>query len=193
MKPGASDSSGADLSDGELTELALAGREDGYRRLLQRHRDPVFRLVRSLVRDSDSALDITQEAFISGFAALRRYDPDRPFRAWMSRIAINKARDWARRRKVRDFFNRAVNLNEAYAVAGDEPLQDETAEHRAELEGVMQAIARLPHKLREVLVLRTIEDVSEAETASLLGVSAKAVETRLYRARKALDEILFRM
>ncbi len=188
MKPGASDS-----SDAELTGLALAGHEDGYRRLLERHREAVFRLVRSLVRDNDAALDITQEAFVSGFAALRRYDPERPFQAWMSHIAINKARDWARRRKVRDFFTRAVALDEAYAVAGDDPLQDVTAEHRAELARVMKAIASLPHKLREVLVLRTIEDLSEAETASLLGISRKAVETRLYRARKQLDEIRVRM
>jgi RNA polymerase sigma factor CnrH len=183
----------SDLSDAELSRLALAGREDGYRRLLERHRDPVFRLVRSLVRDSDAALDITQEAFVAGFAALRRYDTERPFQAWMSRIAINKARDWARRRKVRAFFTRAVPLDEAFAVAGYDPLQDATAEHRAELKRVMRAIAELPHRLREVVVLRTIEDVSEAETASLLGVSAKAVETRLYRARKQLDEILVRM
>ena len=193
MKPGASDSSGADSSDAELTRLALAGREDGYRRLLERHRDPVFRLVRSLVRDNDAALDITQEAFVSGFAALRRYDPERPFQAWMSRIAINKARDWARRRNVRAFFTRAVGLDEAYAVAGDDPLQDATTEHRDELARVMTAIASLPHKLREVLVLRTIEHLSEAEAASLLGVSAKAVETRLYRARRVLDEILERI
>ena len=80
-------SASAEMSDGELARLALAGREDGYRRLLERHRDAVFRLVRSLVGDSDAALDITQEAFVSGFAALKRYDPERPFRAWMSRIA----------------------------------------------------------------------------------------------------------
>ncbi len=188
MKPDASDH-----SDAELARLALAGQEDGYRRLLERHRDPVFRLVRSLVRDSDAALDITQEAFVAGFAALKRYDTERPFRAWMLQIAINKARDWARRRKVRAFFTRAVDLDEAFTVAGDSPLQDATAEHRYELNRVMRAIATLPHKLREVLVLRTIEDVSEADASSLLGISAKAVETRLYRARKQLDEILDRM
>ncbi len=183
----------SDSSDAELTRLALEGQEDGYRRLLERHREPVFRLVRSLVGDSDAALDVTQEAFVAGFAALQRYDPERPFQAWMSRIAINKARDWARRRQVRAFFTRAVGLDEAFALADDEPLQDAATEDRTELARVMKAIASLPHKLREVLVLRTIEDASQAEAAALLGVSAKAVETRLYRARKVLDEILEQM
>ncbi len=180
----------SDSSDADLTCLALAGVEDGYRRLLERHREPVFRLVRGLVRDSDAAIDITQEAFVAAFAALQRYDPERPFQAWMARIAINKARDWARRRKVRAFFTRAVGLDEAFALANKDPLQDEATEQRAELARVMKAITDLPHKLREVLVLRTIEDVSEADTALLLGISAKAVETRLYRARIKLDEIL---
>ena len=183
-------SASAEMSDDELARLALAGREDGYRRLLERHRDPVFRLVRSLVGDSDAALDITQEAFVSGFAALKRYDPARPFRAWMSRIAVNKARDWARRRKVRSFFSRALPIDDAFNIADDAPLPDTIASHRAELARVIQAMATLPHNLREVLVLRTIEDFSEAETAIALGVSTKAVETRLYRARKQLAEAL---
>ncbi len=173
-----------------LARLALAGREDGYRRLLERHRDYIFRLVRSLVGDSEEALDITQEAFVSGFAALKRYDPERPFRAWMSRIAVNKARDWARRRKVRSFFSRATDFDEAITVADDAPLSDTIVADRAELARAMKAIATLPHNLREVLVLRTIEDLPEADTATILGISSKAVETRLYRARKQLNEIL---
>ena len=183
-------SASAEMSDGELARLALAGREDGYRRLLERHRDAVFRLVRSLVGDSDAALDITQEAFVSGFAALKRYDPERPFRAWMSRIAVNKARDWARRRKVRNFFSRAADIDEAITVADDAPISDTILFHRTELARAMKAIATLPHNLREVLVLRTIEDLPEADTATILGISGKAVETRLYRARKQLNEIL---
>jgi RNA polymerase sigma factor CnrH len=179
-----------EASDGELVAEALAGRETGYRRLLQRHRDPVYRLLRSLTGDADAAVDITQEAFIAGFAAIDRYDPARPFRAWISRIAVNKARDWARRRKVRGFFNRAVGIVEAISVADASVLQDDVVADRADLARVMQAIAILPHNLREVLALRTIEDKSEAETAALLGISDKAVETRLYRARKRLNEIL---
>jgi RNA polymerase sigma factor CnrH len=180
-----------ETSDGELAGWASAGREEGYRRLLERHRDAIFRLVRNLVGDNDAAMDITQEAFIAGFAAISRYDSARPFRAWMSRIAVNKARDWARRRKVRAFFSRAVGIDEAIAVPDDAVLQDDIIADRAELARVKQAIAMLPHNLREVLVLRTIEDRSESKTAALLGISDKAVETRLYRARKRLNGILY--
>jgi len=63
-------------------------------------------------------------------------------------------------------------------------------ENRAELARVRAAMAALPHNLREVLVLRGVEDLSQAETAALLAVSEKTVETRLYRARGRLRALL---
>mgnify|MGYP002777533928 CR=1 FL=1 len=178
-----------DLSDGDLAAMALAGREDAYRRLLNRHRDYLFRLLRNVVGDADAALDISQEAFIAAFAALRSYDGNRPFRFWLSRIALNKARDWARRRKVRAFFTRAVGLDHAANIADPDAHPDTVAADKAELAQVMGAILQLPQNLREVLILRTVEELSEAETANVLGINAKAVETRLYRARKQLSAI----
>lgn len=61
---------------------------------------------------------------------------------------------------------------------------------RRELERAMAAIAMLPASLRDVLVLRTIEGMSQVESAGVLDISEKAVETRLYRARAKLAEIL---
>ena len=90
-----------DCSDGELAALALSGRQSAYTALLGRYREPVFRVVRATIGDDDDAVDVTQEAFVSAFAALKTYDSERPFKTWISRIAINKCRDWARRRAVR--------------------------------------------------------------------------------------------
>src|SRR3546814_18300648 len=69
------------------------------------------------IGDADEAMDLTQETFVSGFSALDRYDGDRPFRTWIARIAPNKCRDWARRRTVRAFFSRALQLANAHHVA----------------------------------------------------------------------------
>ena len=180
----------SDGSDAELAALALAGRQDAYRELLVRHREPVFRLVRANVGDSSEALDITQEVFVSAFAALKRYDTNRPFIAWLKRIAINKCRDWARRRAVRSFFNRAVPLENAFAISDDAPLPDTLAADRAELARVSVAIARLPTRLREVLMLRTVDGLGQGDAAEILGVSEKTIETRLYRARVKLKALL---
>lgn len=179
-----------ECSDGELAALALAGRQTAFSELLDRHRASVFRLVRSNTGDDDAALDVTQEAFIAAFAALKSYDGTRPFMTWVSRIAINKCRDWARRRTVRRFFSFALPIEAAVTIADETIPADQLLADRAELTRVKEAIAKLPMAIRAPLVLRTIEGLTEAETAQILGISEKAVETRLYRARNKLTEFL---
>lgn len=181
-----------EADDGALAALALAGREDAFRALMARHRDAVYHLVRAQIDDADAALDVTQESFIAAFAHLGRYDRVRPFRFWIMRIAINKARDWRRRRAVRGFFSRARPLDEGLQVSDAAPGQDQQAAARQDLARARQAIDALPQNLRSVLLLRTIEGMSQADVAALLGLSEKAVETRLYRARTKLTAMLER-
>ena len=177
-------------SDGELVALQLGGRDAAARELMKRHREPIYRLVQSLTGDPSEALDVTQETFIAAFAALARFDTSRPFRVWLSRIAINKCRDWARRRAVRKFFTFAAPIEAADAVANEDVAADVLLSDREELARVRGAIAALPTALKETLLLRTVEGLSEDETAAALSISRKAVETRLYRARQALTAAL---
>lgn len=175
------------FTDGELAALTLAGRQTAFADLMRRHREPIFRLIRGYVGNADDALDLVQECFTSAFLHLDRYDQSRPLRAWLSRIAINKCRDWARRKAVRRFLLAAGSLSREAADVPDlaPPAADAVAD-REELELLWQAIAKLPAALKEPLVLRTIEGLTQAETAEVLGISEKAVETRLYRARAKL-------
>lgn len=180
----------ADCSDSELVALALAGRQEAFRELMARHREPVFRLIRATTGDPAEALDLTQEVFISAFSSLKRYDTARPLSVWLRKIALNRCRDWARRRKVRSFFTWAAPLEQACAIADDTVPSDLQAADRAELARVTAAIGKLPTRLREALVLRVIDELTQAEAAAVLGVTEKSVETRLYRARLRLNEIL---
>ena len=91
---------------------------------------------------------------------------------------------------MRRFFTFAQPIEEAHAVADTAAASDIQIADRRELERTMAAIAELPVNLRQVFVLRTIEGMSQTETAETLGIGDKAVETRLYRARKKLDEML---
>ena len=176
------------LNDGELATLSIAGRQPAFAEIMNRYRQPIFRLIRASVGDPEEALDLTQESFISAYRAMARYDADRPMRAWLSTIAINKCRDWGRKRRVRRFLTLGGALGtEAERVVDDRVAADVVASDRQELERVAKAIADLPANLRGPLVLRTIEGLSQADTASILGISEKAVETRLYRARAKLE------
>ena len=174
-------------SDGELAALALAGRQDAYRELLARHRDAVFRLVRASVGDPHEAIDVTQETFIAAFSALGRYDHGRPFLAWLKHIALNKCRDWGRRRAVRRLFRFALPLDAASEIVDTAVTGEAAIDDARSLARVTKAIASLPANLKEPLILTAVDGLSQAEAAAVLGISEKAVEVRIYRARKALS------
>lgn len=178
------------LSDGELAARAKSHDQLAYREFLRRYKAPVFRLIRSTVGNETEALDLTQETFVAAFQAIGRYDGVRPFRVWIARIALNKCRDWARRRKVRAFFASALPLESANHVASDTPAPDRSVIEADELSRVRTAIAALPVKLREAIVLCGVEEMSQQEAANVLGVTVKTVETRLYRARQRLRAVL---
>jgi RNA polymerase sigma-70 factor (ECF subfamily) len=177
-------------SDQQLVARARAGHEDAYRELLGRYKAVVYRLIVKHIGDADEAMDLTQETFVAGFSALARYDGERSFRIWISRVALNKCRDWGRRRKVRSFFSRALPLESAHHVASDIPAPDMEVNDRLELARVRAAVGQLPEKLREVLLLRGMDEVSQSEAAAMLDVSEKTIETRLYRARTRLKALL---
>ncbi|MBB5712607.1 sigma-70 family RNA polymerase sigma factor [Sphingomonas xinjiangensis] len=181
----------AALPDGDLADFAAAGQDRAFAEIMRRHRQRVYRLILANVGDPDEALDLVQETFVSAHGALRRYDRERPMSAWLSRIAINKCRDWARRRAVRRFLRLATSLEDIVDRHADErPLQDDEAASRMELARLSSAMAHLPASQREPLVLCTVEGLSQAEAAAVLSTSEKAVETRIRRARIRLGELL---
>jgi RNA polymerase sigma factor (sigma-70 family) len=176
--------------DAALVQQALAGRQQAYAALLARHREAVFRLARHHLCNDADALDIVQESFISAFAALARYDPARPLRGWLLRIALNKCHDFARRRTVRRLFAFARPIDDALDVADPAPDPEQALGSAGQVAAIRAAIAALPTQLKEPLILCAIEGLSQDEAARVLGLSRKAVETRIYRARQKLSELI---
>ncbi len=175
-----------DDSDAVLAARALQGDRSAFNHIVRRHQEPLYRFIRRYVGDADEAYDLLQETFVSAWQALGRYDPARPAATWLRRIALNKCRDWGRRRVVRRFFYSARALDET--TAAPEASADDGNE--AALTRLDRAIAGLPGQLKEPLLLTAFEGLSQAAAGEALGISAKAVETRVYRARKQLAEAL---
>lgn len=184
----------AACSDGELAGLTLGRNQAAFAEIMRRHREPIYRLIRAYIGDAEEALDITQDCFASSFQHLARYDAAKPLRAWLARIAINKSRDWRRRQRVRRLLSLAATLpvGAIERVKDDAPGPESITADRFQLDRVSKVVAGLPAVLKETLLLRTIEGLSQAETAEVLAISEKAVETRLYRARLRLSEKLKR-
>ena len=179
------------LADGELAALSIARHDAAFAEIVRRHRDALYRLAIASVADPDDALDVVQETFVAAHGALRRFDTSRAMRPWLARITLNRCRDRLRRRKVRRILMPFGSVdNPADLVADDAPGHDIVTADRQELARTMLAISGLPATIREPIVLRTIEGLSQSETAEALGISEKAVETRLRRARDKLRQAL---
>lgn len=176
--------------DARAVAAALAGRQAGYDALMRAHRDAVFRMVRGHLGNEADALDVTQESFVAAFLALRRYDPARPFRSWILRIALNKCHDWARRRAVRRLFAFALPIEAAGHVADEAQGPEAALASHGEVARIQAAIAALPDALKEPLLLCAMEGLSQEEAAAILGISRKAVETRIHRARQKLSHLV---
>lgn len=172
-------------SDGALARRAAAGERAAFNSLARRYQEPLYRFIRRYVGDADEAYDLLQETLVAAWQALGRYDANRPALAWLRRIALNKCRDWGRRRAVRQFFFRAAPLEAAGAT-----MAASTADEDAALSRLDEAVAALPGQLKEPLLLTAFEGMSQHEAAEALGLTVKAVETRVYRARRLLADTL---
>lgn len=171
---------------------AAQGDRAAFSRLMSATKGDLHRLITRYVGDPDEALDLTQETYTAAWLSIRRYDPDRPFGAWLRTIALNKCRDWSRRRRVRRLVRGVMGLDapEAMTVGDPAPSAEDRADDRRRVEGLNRALRELPDGQRAPLLLAALEGRSHAEIGEILGLSSKAVELRIARARKALMDRL---
>lgn len=178
--------------DEALASRAQRGSHAAFETLINRHKAPLYRFTRRYVGQADDAYDVLQDTFITAWTALHRYDANRPFLPWLRQIALNKCRDFGRRKTVRRLFLNALAyekaLQDELAVFGT---GDEEAAIEAERLGRLDlAIADLPAIYKEPLLLTTVAGLSQQEAAAILKISTKAVEMRLSRARRRLAAAL---
>jgi len=176
----------ADLDGADMRELQQ-GEDNALDRLMTRWQLPLRSFLYRHTQNEEDALDLAQETFVRIYQHRARFRPDAKFSTWLFAIAFNLARDSARRRKRRP----TVSLDEAPEPVDDrQPFTSTDEKERAK--AVQAAIANLPDDLRAAVILFEYEEKSHTEIASIVGASAKAVETRLYRARQQLKKTLAR-
>lgn len=182
--------SAIDPSDEELATRAQSGSEAAFNALMRRHKSWLYSFIRRYVGNGDDAYDILQESFVATWRAFGTYDPKRSFKSWIRQIALNKCRDHGRKATLRRLFQGAMPSHDVIpSTARWANPQDQVDANRA-LAQLDAAIAGLPRNLKEPLILTAIEGLSYQETGQILGLSTKAVETRLYRARNRLGSAL---
>lgn len=169
--------------DERLAGRAAKGDRQAFDALVARHRAAVYRLCWSLTGNHADADDAAQETFVRVYRALPSYDPERPFRPWLRKIAWNCALSVGRNGRSGVPTVSGEELPDPVDPA-DGP--EEIAAAGEERRRVAKAVAALPAELRAVIVLRAVEGLSYAEIAETAGIPAGTVMSRLSRARERL-------
>lgn len=161
------------------------GEAAGFDALFQRHRTRVFNLILRVLKERAASEDITQDVFLKIYEKRGLPEPRGKFTTWLYRVAVNAALDAVRKRRFTRLFV-PISEKENPALASHAPGAADLADS-AELRARLEAeIARLPEALRIALHLSVFEELPQAEVAAILGISPKAVERRLHRARALL-------
>jgi RNA polymerase sigma-70 factor (ECF subfamily) len=172
-----------DSDESELVRRAVVALKQGDRSALHflyvRYADDVCGVIRSIVRDSHEAEDITHNVFAKLITAVHRYEPrEVPFAAWILRVSRNAALDHLRARRQIP-FEEVRTTDEGHEQVGFDRSQS-----------LREAFHRLPQDQREVLVLRHIAGLSPSEIARRIGKTESSVHGLHHRGRGALQDAL---
>jgi RNA polymerase sigma-70 factor (ECF subfamily) len=164
------------------------GFEAAFEELFARYRERVYAIAFRVLGNAGDALDVVQESFALVFRKLTSFRGGSLFSTWLFRIVVNSSID--HRRKIASRDPSRVESSDDLEVADEQPGPVDRAQTK-ELAGQVQtAIDALSPKLRAILALRYLEDMSYEELAATLGLSLGTVKSRLARAHLALEQVV---
>ena len=180
--------------DKALVQQAQKGDMLAFEELVARHRDKIYARAYSMMRNEDEAVDLSQEAWVKAWQKLAQFQGDSSFATWLTRIVINLCLDQIRRRKRQ----RAESIEEMDEESGGverqmEPVITNPTERleRGELrQRIDEAMKKLSHEHRTVLVLCEFEEMEYKEIAKVMECSIGTIMSRLFYARRKLASLL---
>jgi RNA polymerase sigma-70 factor, ECF subfamily len=185
------------LTETDLLARLRAGDNEAFACFVRQHTSRMLTLAKGFLRCEDDAADAVQEAFLSAFKSLARFEGQAALGTWLHRIVVNvclmRLRSQARRKtcSIEDLLPKFDSTG--HHVQPVAPWTENGYERLASAEmkaHVRNCIEQLPDDYRTVLVLRDMEQLDTEETATILGINQGLVKTRLHRARQALRTLL---
>jgi RNA polymerase sigma-70 factor, ECF subfamily len=172
----------------DLIEACKRRDSSAFKQIYEMYKDKVFSLSFYMTGDKEAAKDITQQIFMRVFTSILTFQHKASFGSWLFRLAVNVCRDYQRsKRRMKMFSADITNSVVAYEPT---PTVEESLCKEYALEMVQKVVMKLSPKLRSVVVLKYIEDLSYSQIAELLGCSIGTVSSRLNRSHKILAEKL---
>lgn len=172
------------MTDADLAARAAQGDAEAFGELIERYTSVARRLARGALGNAEDGDDAAQDGFLAAWQNIARYDPERPFGPWLLRIVVNRARDLARRRKVR----------QTEELAPDQATSQATPERETDRallrERLAGALERLPDRQRIAITMFDGEGYPHAEIAKMLNVPEGTVRSDVFHARRSLRAAL---
>ncbi|RFC49690.1 MAG: RNA polymerase sigma-70 factor [Verrucomicrobia bacterium] len=181
--------------DQELVNRFKGGDQAAFDEMVSRYWDRIYGMVNQLLRNSQDAEEVTQDAFIRAHRGLANFRGDSAFSTWLYQIATNLARNrywywWRRKRDKSVSFDAPVSADNATTLADLIPAETETPDDitvtQEFIDRIAQGMEKLSAKHREILTLRNIKNLSYEEIADILAISVGTVKSRIARARESL-------
>ena len=187
----------SDVSELDLVKRCQAGETEAFDELVIRYRTRVFGMICNMVHSEQDAWDLAQDSFVKAWKSIGRFRGQSSFYTWIYRIVMNVTIDWLRKKQVKGGgaeFDDAIQLTEvdpaSQTVPKKEALPHEVME-RGEIRGrIEKAIAQLSPEQRAAILMKEIEGMQYHEIAEALGCSIGTVMSRLFYARKKLQNLL---
>jgi RNA polymerase sigma-70 factor (ECF subfamily) len=186
-----------DVSELDLVKQCQTGNTEAFDQLVTRYRTRVFAMIYNMVHNEQDAWDLAQDSFVKAWKSIRRFRGRSSFYTWIYRIVMNVTIYWLRKKQVKGAgaeFNDAIQLKEIEPASRTLPKADPLPHERMEQSEIRaridNAIAQLSPEHRAVILMKEIEEMQYHEIAEALGCSIGTVMSRLFYARKKLQNLL---
>ncbi len=187
----------ADVPELELVRQAQAGETAAFDQLVSRFRTRVYGMIYNMVHNEQDAWDLAQDSFLKAWKSIARFRGQSSFYTWLYRIVMNVTIDWLRKKQVRGAgaeFDDAIEVKDIDPASRTVPHADALPHermHHQEIRGRIEAaIEQLSPEHRAVILMKEMEDMQYHEIAESLGCSIGTVMSRLFYARKKLQNSL---
>ncbi|MDD4297974.1 MAG: sigma-70 family RNA polymerase sigma factor [Ruminiclostridium sp.] len=183
-----------DENEKNLVEKSAEGDIDAFETLIKSHQKKVYNIALRMTKNPEDAQELSQDAFVRAFIAIKKFRGDSSFATWLYRITMNVCTDFLRKRNKATVVSIEQSVYEnqqtTMQLTDDEPGPDEISEKNQLKKLVKEAMELLPPEHREVLILRDLLDMTYKDIANTLSINEGTIKSRINRARENLKKVI---
>ena len=167
------------MIDKELIDNFKKGNEESFNELVSRHQQWIREFIQRTIKNIEDSEDISQDVFVKVYFGLAAFRFESEFTTWLYRVAINQINNHFRKQKMFSWFYR--NIEETYLQTNEDFIDD-----RGEL--LMKNITKLPKMQRNIMILRTLQDLPFKDIGNVLSITENSAKVNYHKAKKSLKK-----